>query len=420
MTADVGSLMDSAERAAREGRSRDVRSALNRVEQCAPPDARVLNMLGNRSLAIGSTEAAVRLFERAVLLDSSAAALWLNLALARQQRGDAQGELAALDAALAADPYFLLALLHKAVWFERQGQMTEAARLYRSLLDAAPPADRLTPALREALGHGRALVAQQDAEIGAAIEAAIPKDAVRTERFDHCVDVLAGRRKIYVHQPAGVHYPYLPAIQFFDRSLFPWFSKLEAKTEAIRSELLSLVAAGIPNEPYVQVAKGAPVNQWGTLNHSLAWGALFLWKDGRRSDEVLARCPETAELIGELPLLDIPERGPTVMFSTLQPGARIPPHTGVTNTRAVVHLPLIVPPGCGFRVGSETREWRPGEAWAFDDTIEHEAWNESDQTRVILILDAWNPLLDQSERALLRSVNAVLSGLGRGGPSGAY
>jgi aspartyl/asparaginyl beta-hydroxylase (cupin superfamily) len=92
------------------------------------------------------------------------------------------------------------------------------------------------------------------------------------------------------------------------------------------------------------------------------------------------------------------------MFSQLRPHTRIPPHTGVANTRLVMHLPLILPPACGFRVGSETRDWKIGEAWVFDDTIEHEAWNDSDEIRIILIFDIWNPLLSATERDLVRAM----------------
>jgi aspartate beta-hydroxylase len=66
-----------------------------------------------------------------------------------------------------------------------------------------------------------------------------------------------------------------------------------------------------------------------------------------------------------------------------------------------------VPPGCGFRVGSETRHWRIGEAWVFDDTIEHEAWNDSDQTRIIFICDVWSPRLAPEERAAIAEVIAA-------------
>jgi aspartyl/asparaginyl beta-hydroxylase (cupin superfamily) len=101
-------------------------------------------------------------------------------------------------------------------------------------------------------------------------------------------------------------------------------------------------------------------------------------------------------------------RGPTAFFSILDAGTRIPAHTGVTNTRLTVHLPLIVPPGCGFRVGSETREWVPGKAWVFDDTIEHEAWNLSDVPRGVLIFDIWNPFLTAAERDLVRAVTETV------------
>ena len=91
----------------------------------------------------------------------------------------------------------------------------------------------------------------------------------------------------------------------------------------------------------------------------------------------------------------------------LKPHTHIPPHTGVANFRLLVHLPLILPGQCRFRVGSETREWRLGEAWVFDDTIEHEAWNDSDETRVILICDLWNPYLSVEERQAIAQVIAA-------------
>ena len=115
-----------------------------------------------------------------------------------------------------------------------------------------------------------------------------------------------------------------------------------------------------------------------------------------------ARCPATAAALAHVPQAELPGRAPTAFFSILKPRTRIPPHTGVSNTRTIVHLPLIVPPGCGFRVGGETREWVEGQAFAFDDTIEHEAWNDSDEARVVLILDVWNPYLTAVERTLLQ------------------
>jgi aspartyl/asparaginyl beta-hydroxylase (cupin superfamily) len=95
-----------------------------------------------------------------------------------------------------------------------------------------------------------------------------------------------------------------------------------------------------------------------------------------------------------------------VMFSLLAPGARIMPHTGMFNTRLVCHLPLIVPPDCGFRVGNAVREWEEGRLMVFDDSIEHEAWNDSDRDRVVLIFDIWRPDLTARERGELAALFA--------------
>jgi aspartyl/asparaginyl beta-hydroxylase (cupin superfamily) len=160
--------------------------------------------------------------------------------------------------------------------------------------------------------------------------------------------------------------------------------------------------------PYISYGDGLPLDQWAELNRSLSWSAFHLLLDGAPVEANCRRCPAT---MAALALADQPRvqgRSPAAMFSILRPRTRIPPHTGVANTRLVVHLPLIVPEGCGFRVGGETRPWRVGEAWVFDDTIEHEAWNDSDQPRAILICDVWNPRLSPGERELVARVAAAM------------
>jgi len=146
---------------------------------------------------------------------------------------------------------------------------------------------------------------------------------------------------------------------------------------------------------------GSPENKWTPLDGSLDWSACFLWEYGVPNAAVIERCPETARVLDSLPLARIPGRAPNAFFSMLRPRSRIPAHTGVTNTRAIIHLALDVPPGCGFRVGGETREWIEGKAFAFDDTIEHEAWNDSNAPRAVLIIDAWNPHLSEAECAAI-------------------
>jgi aspartyl/asparaginyl beta-hydroxylase (cupin superfamily) len=139
-----------------------------------------------------------------------------------------------------------------------------------------------------------------------------------------------------------------------------------------------------------------------------------LWREGKPIDEHIARCPQTAALLEKAPRADVPEHGPTAFFSILDAGARIPPHNGVTNTRLIVHVPLIVPDGCGFRVGGERREWKPGNALIFDDTIEHEAWNNSAVPRAVLIFDIWNPYLTDAERDFVRAATHAIGDFNRG------
>src|SRR5262249_1232511 len=153
-------------------------------------------------------------------------------------------------------------------------------------------------------------------------------------------------------------------------------------------------------EPYLDNPLG---NQ---IEYSPTWKAYFLWSDGRRMDEHCLRVPRTMQLIEQIPLADTPGAAPTVFFSLLEPRSGIPPHTGATNPGLIAHLPVIVPEACWFRVGNEKREWRRGEALIFDDTIEHEAWNNSDKVRVLLILDIWNPYLSDQERVAVRKMVA--------------
>jgi aspartyl/asparaginyl beta-hydroxylase (cupin superfamily) len=185
-------------------------------------------------------------------------------------------------------------------------------------------------------------------------------------------------------------------------------AELEAKTDAIRAEFLGLIEQQGGNvRPYVRQDPGTPENKWTALDGSLDWGAAFLWEYGVRNEAVCNACPQTVAALEALPRADIPGRAPSAFFSLLKPHSRIPAHSGVTNTRAIIHLPLIVPPGCYFRVGGETRAWEEGQAFAFDDTIEHEAWNDSAHLRVVLIFDMWNPHLSLAEQQLLKQFYAT-------------
>lgn len=367
------------------------------------------NMLGILQLECGDPAGAAASFRRAIEIDP-APPLFLNLARAQRASGDRAGELETLNRALSIEPYFLPAIIDKGDAQIALGQEAEALELYRLLFEGLDPNEQFPPAIAERLAAARQLLdrageARMETFSKALDEVAAEHEGADLRRVRAYAENRAGKRKIFQQKPTGSHFPYLPAIEFFDRSLFPWFEELERHTEAIKQEMLSLWADDDERfRPYVAYGAGIPLNQWAELNHSLRWSAWFFWENGVRDDANCARCPRTAAAIESSPILDIPGKAPTAMFSILQPRTRIPPHTGTSNTRTTIHLPLIVPPGCGFRVGAETREWREGEAWAFDDTIEHEAWNDSDQPRAILIIDTWNQLLTEAEREVIRRI----------------
>jgi aspartyl/asparaginyl beta-hydroxylase (cupin superfamily) len=365
-------------------------------------------------MAAGDFGAARRLLEKAVTAAPGNVALWLNLAGACRALSDFPGAMTAVNRALKAHPRSFAALLMKGSLLERQGEVKEAARFYGFAVALQPPEDVLDPATARALRHAHEvnaryveeLVAFVAAEIGTVAERGASIEARRINQF---MDYALRRKPIYRQEPSQFHYPGLPAIEFYEREQFPWLAEFEAATPAIKRELEEVLQGGFGRfVPYVNYEDHVPLDQWHELNHSTRWGAFHLYLAGQRVEENCRLCPQTLAALAELPQPQMPKRSPAAMFSALQPRTHIPPHTGVANTRLVVHLPLIVPEGCGFRVGNEVREWCQGEAWIFDDTIEHEAWNRGENARVILICDVWNPYLSVVERDTVVAVVAAM------------
>ncbi len=369
-----------------------------------------LNSLGVIALETGDTDQAIDFHRRATEADSAAPVLWLNLAKAQRAAGDDEGERASLTHALSLDGLFFMALLRKAELHQRLGEVAHALAAWQGALATAP--ENPPPPLAATLSIGAAFVDMQSQRFAQEIDAGLAKANVGAtadrRRFDTAVAHATGRRRIFVNECAGFHFPFLPADEYFDRTLFPWLSALEAHTEAIRSELFALLESGAPGfAPYVQMDPGTPENKWTPLDASTAWSSYYLWKYGQRVADAHRRCPKTVAALDAIPRIELPSRAPSAFFSLLEPGAHIPAHTGVTNVRVTVHLPLIIPENCYFRVGGETRQWEVGKAFVFDDTIEHEAWNNSNELRAILIVDAWNPHLTEIERTMMQHYFAI-------------
>ncbi|HEY0683962.1 MAG TPA: aspartyl/asparaginyl beta-hydroxylase domain-containing protein [Steroidobacter sp.] len=405
--AEVQSWIQQAEQALQSGNRPQAEALMARVRSAAPEHPAILNATAVGEMQRGNWASARSLLERAVAQEPANTRLWMNLAAALRGLALDADEMRALERVLETEPRHLAALLQKGALLERQGKPKAAAKVYHNALQTLSANTQLPIQLRTMVQRAIDVTNANDAAL--ADHLATQLRELRQEhadedqsRFDHCIDSFVHRRRIYTPRPTFLCFPKLPALEFYPRDLFPWLSVVETATDSIRAEFERIFAEDADRlEPYVAYPKGRPLDQWAELNHSRKWSVFYLWRDGAPQHEHLERCPRTAEILQQLPMHDVPGFAPTAFFSILDAKSHIPAHTGVTNTRVITHVPLIIPEGCRFRVGSETREWRPGAAWVFDDSIEHEAWNDSDVPRAILIFDVWNPFLSPAERALV-------------------
>lgn len=308
-------------------------------------------------------------------------------------------------------------LLTRGEDYAARGDSRAAVSFFNTALRRGSQMPGLSPAIVDRLRAAQTFIRDAAQTFEAALDKAAsahrPDDPVSALRLAHALDLVKGKRELFPQQPSALFYPYLAQRQFFERSEFAWAANLEAAAADIRAELEALLGDDAPFRPYVEDDPDRPKRDFHGLNNNSAWTALYLWKHGKFVPEVADRCPKTVQAMESVPLSHIGSRTPSVFFSRLEPGAHIPPHTGMLNMRLICHLPLIVPDGCWLRVGNDTREWREGELLIFDDSIEHEARNPSNDIRIVLIFDIWRPELSQSERD---GVSAIFDAIDRLSP----
>ena len=180
-----------------------------------------------------------------------------------------------------------------------------------------------------------------------------------------------------------------------DPGHFGWSTALETEWSTVRRELDQLleVTDQLPNFQDISTDQA-------TITDDDRWKTFFLYGFGFRSDANCARCPETARLVAAVPGMQ------TAMFSILAPGKHIPEHNGPYKGVIRYHLGLKVPRDahrCRIRVGDSEVVWTEGKSLIFDDTYEHEVWNDTDEIRVVLFLDVVRPL-----RFPVNVVNAIV------------
>ena len=347
--------------------------------------------------ALRKFDEARALLEQIVRFDPSLFDAWVKLASMQIATGDPAAALRSAECALAQRPLDFASLLMRANLLDRLGRYKRAGEAYGRAVHNAPAnlPERALAALNNAKQHHRAW---QESERERLLDAISQKTTLTdklTTLTESSLRIIQPERE----GPTNFCYPGLGETEFFDSALFPWANDVEVAWTDVAVEFRSLLETRhVHLLPYIQYPENVPLEQWKTLNNNDGWRAAHLIQNGTLIEGNVKSCPITMASLSKLPQPDIPGGGPNAMFSLLAPQTHIPAHTGINNARLVCHLPLIVPEGCWFRVGSQTRKWEPGKLLIFDDTVEHEAMNPSDQLRVVLIFDVWHPALSDQEK----------------------
>jgi aspartyl/asparaginyl beta-hydroxylase (cupin superfamily) len=359
---------------------------------------------GIAALQRGDARTARTLFESVALSGPATPQLWLFLAQSCELLGDRVAQEAAADGVLETDNRNLYALVMKGDCAAARADERAAASFYGFALQVATAATDLPADLIERLRKAGDAYTAATARFGPALHASLSARGitadVRTPRFREALELMEGKREIYFQAPTSFFYPGLPHIQFYDPADFPWFAPMVAAVPAMTAELRGLMAGAAGMEPYLRPTRDRPHRDHSLYNDP-KWSAFHLWENGAPVAVNADRCPATMAALAHAPIPQIPGRSPMALFSVLLPHTHIPPHHGMINTRLICHIPLIVPDNCRLRVGNETRPVVAGVPMIFDDSIEHEAWNDSDAPRLILLFEVWRPELTATERAEL-------------------
>lgn len=400
-----------AQQLLRQGRVAEAARLLETILERAPQDQHAINALALIALNQRNGARALELLQRVPEAEISQVTAH-QLGLASELTGDVPAALRFLRRAIAIAPQFHLARLHLAQTLETSGAREEAAIQYSRALRDAQSTGRWTndsttaPALRAEIAHAATFVRSYRHQAAAALfePLAARYGPASLDRVYECLSIHLNEKPAPLtdprQRPVFLFFPGLPASAYFDRSLLPWTAALEEQTDAIAAELYAVLDGEAGRERVFTTDELERQNLRG-LDIPPSWNGYYFYRHGERREDNCRACPVTAAALDALPLGRVREHGPEVLFSVFTPGTHLLPHRGVTNIRSVAHLPLIIPRDCALQVGGEIHEWRKGRVVVFDDTFEHEAWNRSDQTRVVLIFDIWNPYLTEVERAAM-------------------
>lgn len=380
----------------------------------APDDLGLILAQADAAVARGDLAAAAQALDAALRETDLGPTVWLRLVGLRRALRQPRKALDAVHRALAHVPLDFVALTLRAGLLEKL-EPQRAGEAWAEAL-AQRPEGELPHGMVATVAHGETLrdawIAEREQNFARATAAAVEQsDTDQAWKIARFRSNVLRKTRIWHSEPTHYHYPGLTEREYHPRNRFGWLAELEAATDVIRAEMQTAIASSRAElVPYLQYSEHEAMAQWRPLNRNRDWTAVHLLRKGEVVEANAALCPQTMALLAKIDQPHIPGASPNAMFSLLAPQTAIPPHVGVNNTRLLCHLPLVVPDGCWFRVGGETRPWREGEAFVFDDTVEHEAMNPTDVLRVVLIFDLWHPDLDRTEQQAIAALVAADGG----------
>ena len=405
----------AAEKDLREGRQRQAEQRLQELAATQPPFAPACFRLAMLAFRRGDTDSSLSLLDDATEAEPNVAAYRYRLAFVQQHLG--MNEKAADNFAHTArlDPENVSAMIKAGMLYTAKGrteagaELLQRAVLTEPALDQAATNTKMTPAARQEIGSALRALNKHYKRMNQQIldELAGKYPAKERDRFERAMRILYREEQPeYNHpmqRPEFILIPGMQATPWFESEEFDWVSRVEAAYDDIRGELDALLEEQAEFSPYIVAneegadhSKTRAGTDFSSLVGSPVWTSFHMTKAGVISENY-TRCPKTMAVMESLPYPEAENYMPEIFFSRLQPGGHIIPHYGQMNFRLTIHLGLIIPDGCGIRVGEETRHWETGKILAFDDSFEHEAWNRGDCERIVLIFEAWHPDIRQAE-----------------------
>lgn len=418
---------ETARFALRHGDMALAEQSYTRLLAAYPADIESLQQLASIHLQRSEVLKAIELLDRAQRAHPNDPHTLHQLGTAKMTAGDARGAVADLRKGLALAPNMFVARLRLSILLDQLGETHDALIACFNAINVAQAQGRwlsdetTAPELRDVVKRAIQYVQQGRRSVFEEILKPLYQryGSSEMQRVERCLAIYLGEQSADIpdarQQPKFLYFPGIPSQPYYPRERFPWIDSLEAVTSSIREELLDVLSQSQSLESFLQTDSPQDASELLKSSNSQdpAWDAYFFHRHGERFDEHCLKCPRTAGLLDTLPLAYVREHSPETLFSVLSPGTHILPHRGVTNTRLVTHLPLIVPADCALRVGGETHVWEEGRCVTFDDTFEHEAWNRSSETRVVLIVDSWNPDLSEAEREAVADLVGAIGDFNR-------